>query len=224
MLKIMLLRRTIPATTTMEAPPAGVDRHRRRRHRNRCRHPSPCRSRGRRRAAICHRWRSASSRRPSTRSWCRTTSSCASHRRAAARARQGIIVLRNDAATVPPPPPWDSTVPPSRSSWRMRATAKTSPPTIPPSSSSLSLSSLAPPSRTSRCLLDGDGDDSAAALVCRPGDAKETCLIASHGPPPCRRSCMRRRRVAGHKGTRLIARRGGDRLGPRRRHHRARIH
>ena len=103
-------------------------------------------------------------------------------------------------ATVPPPPPWDSTAPPSRSSWRMCATAKMSPLTIPPSSSSLSLSSLSPPSRTSRCLLDGDGDDSAAALVCRPGDAKETCLIARHGPPPCRRSCMRRRRVAGHKG------------------------
>ncbi len=39
----MLLRRTIPATTTMEERPAGVDRHRRRRHRNRHRNPSPCR-------------------------------------------------------------------------------------------------------------------------------------------------------------------------------------
>ena len=157
----MLLCRTIPATTTMEERPAGVDRHRRRRHRNRRCHPSPCRSRGRRRAAICRRWRSASSRRPSMRSWCRMTSSCASHRRAAERARRGIIVLRNDAATVPPPPPWDSTAPPSRSSWRMCATAKMSPPTIPPSSLSLSLSSLPPPSRTSRRLLNGDGDDSA---------------------------------------------------------------
>jgi hypothetical protein len=82
----------------------------------------------------------------------------------------------------------------------MCATAKMSPPTIPPSSLSLSLSSLPPPSRTSRRLLNGNGDDSAAALVCRPCGAKETCLIASHGPPPCRRSCMRRRRVAGHKG------------------------